>query len=75
MTTAVWDADVMITIDADLQDDPDKTPDSADFRLMSNRAVHAFEVLGTQFVLTRFGSTIGLSGREGILSANGTAGW
>ncbi|MFR0514623.1 hypothetical protein ACLUX0_03390 [Limosilactobacillus mucosae] len=27
----------MITIDAD----PDKTPDSADFRLMSNRAVHA----------------------------------
>ncbi len=88
MTTAVWDADVMITIDADLQDDPDKIPemieqykngcdivygvrndrqtdswfkrntaegfyklmnrmgvtmipDSADFRLMSNRAVHA----------------------------------
>lgn len=87
MTTAVWDADVMITIDADLQDDPDKIPemieqykngceivygvrsdrqtdswfkhntaegfyklmnqmgvtmipDSADFRLMSNRAVH-----------------------------------
>lgn len=22
MTTAVWDADVMITVDADLQDDP-----------------------------------------------------
>lgn len=42
-------------------------PDSADFRLMSNRAVHAFEVLGTQFVLTRFGSTIGFSDREGIL--------
>ena len=88
MTTAVWDADVMITIDADLQDDPDKIPemiehykngceivygvrsdrqtdfwfkrntaesfyklmnqmdvtmipDSADFRLMSNRAVYA----------------------------------
>ena len=84
----VWDADVMITIDADLQDDPDKIPemiehykngceivygvrsdrqtdfwfkrntaesfyklmnqmdvtmipDSADFRLMSNRAVYA----------------------------------
>ena len=33
-------------------------PDSADFRLMSNRAVHAFEVLGTQFVL---------SDREGTL--------
>lgn len=32
---------MMITIDADLQDDPDKIPDSADFRLMSNRAVHA----------------------------------
>ncbi|MGN1335399.1 MAG: glycosyltransferase [Limosilactobacillus mucosae] len=88
MTTVVWDADVMITIDADLQDDPDKIPemiehykngceivygvrsdrqtdfwfkrntaesfyklmnqmdvtmipDSADFRLMSNRAVYA----------------------------------
>ena len=23
MTTAVWDADMMITIDADLQDDPE----------------------------------------------------
>ena len=88
LTTAVWDADVMITIDADLQDDPEKIPamieqyqagceivygvrsdrqtdswfkrntaalfyslmhkigvimipDSADFRLLSNRAVHA----------------------------------
>ncbi|MFR0601283.1 glycosyltransferase [Limosilactobacillus mucosae] len=27
MTTVVWDADVMITIDADLQDDPDKIPE------------------------------------------------
>ncbi|MDD6892752.1 MAG: hypothetical protein PUD28_00565 [Lactobacillus sp.] len=27
MTTAVWDADVMITVDADLQDDPDKIPE------------------------------------------------
>lgn len=88
LTTAVWDVDVMITIDADLQDDPEKIPamieqyqagceivygvrsdrqtdswfkrntaelfyslmhkmgvtmipDSADFRLLSNRAVHA----------------------------------
>lgn len=35
LTTAVWDADVMITIDADLQDDPEKN--SGNDRAVSSR--------------------------------------